>query len=258
MWSEFFYGQGQYGNVLMFILIGITCVIHLINTDNKNLRIGVSVFLFLINFYINSTSVRYLAFFVAPTLVSLSYIFFEYPDRRKKITSIFSIVFISTIAGQILFSWLKHHYEFQAGVNHASYISYNDILNLNINRVLVGFLTLINDPVTGTGLAKINGLLFLWRLIFAVTFFGSAYYFLLSKNRSLLKTFSDSEKYIVIFFGILAFISIYSAIFTELSVNEVAAGRYLMLSAFLGVFVSVIFIQKNDERNIDHQHLDIW
>jgi hypothetical protein len=248
LWSEFFYGQGQYGNVLMFLLIEIALVLILLE-GNQTRKVGwfYAIF-FLVNFYVNSTSVRYLAFFVCPSLLALIYLYFSHPNRRKVARNITLLLLISTIFGQCLFVWLKHSYIFLTGADGATLVSYHDMLFINLPRVLDGFFSLICDEAVGVKLSSIAGVIFMERLIFCVMFFLAPFYFLLSKWSHRFNSLSACERYLVLYFYGISFICFFSVLFLAFTVNLAAAARYIMLPIFLGVFISAFLIHKGGAR----------
>lgn len=251
LWSEFFYGQGQYGNVLMFLLIETVLMIKLLSFSKNGLMSWASAAFFLVNCYVNSTSVRYLAFFVGPSLVSLAYIFIFQEQYKKRIFGISTSLLISTCCGQALLMWLKHSYTFISGADGATFVSYHDALSLNLPRVIDGYFSLIVDGAVGIKFASIAGVMFVLRFVFCAIFFSAPFYFLLSKYKRMLGAFNATEKYLVVYFCGLAFISIFSVLFLASTVNIIAAARYMMLAIFFGIFVTIIFTYRLKIKNIN-------
>jgi hypothetical protein len=253
LWSEFFYGQGQYGNVLMFILLETFFIIYLLKSDEKTTgkKLTVLALLFLSNVYINSTSVRYLPLFLAPALLALSFNFFQNKALRRGVTYIVFILLISTALGQLGLSWLKHSYLFLSGVDGTTIVSYHDAIADNLPRMLDGYLSLITDGAAGVKFASFKGCLFLFRLVFSFIFFSAPIYFLTSKYASKFKEFEVSKQYLVIYFCGLLFISLFSVIFLSSTVNFIAAARYIMVAVYFGVFVTVIFFDSLRIGNIN-------
>jgi len=249
IWSEFFYGQGQYGNVLMFLLLDTALIVKLFKMSNDNLKSWYWVAFFLLNVYMNSTSVRYLAFLVGPALLSLGYLFYTQSTPAVKIRNIALLLLISSVCGQILFTFLKHSYTFLQGADGATFISYHDILLTNLPRVIEGYLSLIVDEEVGVKFASLAGIGYAQRFFFCVILFTGPFYVLTMQWGKIVSNLDAIEKYLVLYFVGLAGISFFAVVFLAFTVNAVAAARYIMVPIFFGVLISAIFLNKWQLKN---------
>ena len=244
VWSEFFYGQGQYGNVLMFLLLDTALMLRLLSQSQGEGKIWPWVGLFVINCYTNTTSVRYLAFFVGPAILSLGFLLCANVISKKRLCEIALLILVSTFLGLAGFSWLKHAYTFLAGADGASFASYHDVFTQNLPRVIEGFLSLIADESIGVKFASPAGLLYALKLCFGITLFSTPFYLLATRFRGAFGALTATEKYLVVYFAAMAAISLFSVLMLATTVNSTAAARYMMLAIFFGIFVSAILIER--------------
>jgi hypothetical protein len=241
LWSEFFFGQGQYGNVLMFLLLEVFLILNVLQDSNpKKIKILLAT-LFLINCYVNSTSIRYLPMMVAPAFAALGFLLLTKQELSKRTCWIAGVLLISTAIGQISFVWLKNSYTFLSGVDGSTLVSYAQAISNNIPRTIDGYFSLIVDSPIGIKFASLKGALFLERFIFSLIFFSAPFYFLFSKCRNTIFQYDASKQFLIIYFATLAFISFFSVVFLSSTVNFIAAARYIMIAIYFGVFVGLIY-----------------
>ena len=235
LWSEFFFGQGQYGNVLLITLGATVLVLDIIKTG-KHFGIA-GVLLFLVMFYANSTSIRYVALFYAPAIASLAFISIVNVQFRKTATALALNLSFSLLFGLLLFSWLKSNYVFLDGVNSSSLVSYETMLLENLPRAVDGFFSLLSDEVVGKRLASIEGGLFFLKLFVGLFLVTSG--FLVVGNG--VKNYNErdpSNMYTLVYAATLFLISLISVLFMSTSVNRIATARYLMLPVFFLIVIS--------------------
>lgn len=235
LWSEFFFGQGQYGNVLLFTLAATVLILNIIRSGKY---FGIAgALLFLVMLYANSTSIRYVALFYVPAIVSLAFISIARVELRKTALALSLNVSLSLLFGLLLFFWLKSNYVFLDGVNSSSLVSYESMLLNNLPRAADGFFSLLSDEVVGKRLASLEGGLFFLKLF--VGFFLVVLGFLVIKNG--VKNYKEcdpSNMYILVYSLTLFLIALISVLFMSTSVNRVATARYLMLPVFFLVVIS--------------------
>ena len=241
LWGEFFYGQGQYGNVLMLLLVAVWLILKVLGNDVQHNPKKLLLALFLINTYANTTSIRYLPLLVFPALVAISYFSYHRILPQKKMGWLAAILISSSVVGQLIFLWLKKEYLFLSGVDGSSFASYAQILSENIPRVIEGYLTLIIDNPSGIKFASLQGVFFLYRFMFCMIFFSIPFYFIFSKSKLIFLGFDGKKQFLIIYFFALAFISFFSVTFLSSTVNSIAAGRYIMVSIYFGVFTGLIY-----------------
>lgn len=161
-WMNFMVGQGQYGNVIMWILICITCIGAFADSpDIKKGAVPLAV-LFLVNFFINTTGVRYIPLYSGASLLALAALFFMpafFGNKkiRNKILILAADLGVSTLLGAAIFRVLEKKYCFVTQNTGAVYVGYEGMLK-NIGGVVTGFFACVLDNNNGMVFASKGGI----------------------------------------------------------------------------------------------------
>lgn len=248
-WTEFFWGQGQYGNVLMWILLCVWLILVCLHTEKKNSLILALAALFVINAYINTTSVRYLAFLEATAIGALVFMLIFFKDRMaaKKTIAPLCVLTISTGVGAFIFGVLKNTVPFIAGNNGSSYFpSYDEMLQ-RIPSVLAGFLNLICDPSSAI-MASAAGIIYAYRFIGSLCIFvlPAVVLALLLRKRKI--SCRPAVCFVGVFSVLVTAITLFSMLTTNLDASPIAVQRYLMISVYIGLLLIPVLIEVIEEK----------
>lgn len=245
-WSEFYFGQGQYGNVVFWVLLGIVLLLDYISEKNKKKSAILFVILFVVNFYINTTSVRYIPFFSATAVGTLFVLFFIYkdaPERKRYVIAGVNLI-VSSALGITVFKWLTTQYQFIPGTTGSSIISYQDALTTRIPLLFHGFFTLICDGAEGVSFASINGILFAYRFCICLSIFSLPIFAVAQYIKNFHSNNHFEKSFIAIFSLALTAITVFSLIFTKSADGYVATARYLMLAAYVSLLTIPLLLSK--------------
>lgn len=258
LWSEFFFGQGQYGNVLMWTLLGLVFLIkaqlHLNASRNKLYFFG----LFLINTYINTTSIRYVPLFSGAAILSLIFLYvvdLEKATKNKPLLFLIINLTISTVLGQLIFSYLKLNYHFVSGVNGSTLVDYDVMLHENLPRLIHGLFGLMTDSGVGSPLASLKGIVFSYKFFMSLILFGLPFCAVKKMIASFTKKqLTFPQQFLLIFTMIQLLISLFSVLFIQTIINHIAAARYMMLPIFICMLL-VPFLFDKFQMSLNKQFL---
>jgi hypothetical protein len=237
LWSEFYFGQGQYGNVLLFILASTVIITSMIESNKK---FGLNwVLLAAVLTYANSTSIRYVPLFYVPAAASLIFLLVKRPEYRKSAISILLNLAISFVVGLMIFSWLKGNLIFLDGVNNSGLISYASMLQNNVPRVLDGMFSLLSDEMVGHRLVSATGIIFFIKLILGLTLVGLGLT-VIKKSINGDSSLKPVQIFMAVFTLVLLTVSLLSVLFMSTSINRIATARYLMIAVFFLIVLSSI------------------
>lgn len=243
-WTEFFWGQGQYGNVLMWILLCIWLILVCLRTENRRTLVISLVVLFIVNAYINTTSVRYLAFLEATAIGALVLMVIVLKDRTaaKKAIAPLGVMAVSAVAGIVVFGLLKNSVHFIEGNNGSAYLSSYEEMLQRIPALLSGFLKLICDPSSAV-MASLPGVIYAYRLLASLCLFAlpiAALVLLLRKRNIACR---PAVCFIGFFSVLLAAVTLFSMLTTSIDISSIAAQRYLMISVYIGLLLLPVLIE---------------
>ncbi len=244
LWADTFFGQGQYGNVLLWVVCGCTLVVSIRTNPSRTRKYAALAGLFLLNAYINTTSIRYLILFSGAAVGSLVWCcLFEkrLADCKYSLLAIGAIL-ASTVLGQQGFSYLTSHYDFIDGVNGAGIVGYDKALSINVAKLLHGFGTLLSDNQTQRQVTSIPGAFNLYQLTAAVGLLGFILYG--AKRLAFAGTgeVAFRQRFIASFFSMILFVSVFILLFTNAAFDNVGAARYLATAMFMGLILAAIHI----------------
>ena len=241
IWIGPLFGQGQYGNVILWVLLGIWLTLACIHADKPWKRYTLLAILGLLVAYLNSTGVRYLPFFVAPMIVALAAKIMLETDKQMRKRCLWAIgsIVVGTLAGHMAFRALCERYHFSAGNAGSTMLASRDVVN-NIPEVLYSFLTLAGGPKSGTKLASLGGMIYLY------TFFAFCLLAILPIwigirfcRRKMWNVKPDAF-ILVVFFLVVTAISLISILMTSLD----HTGRYLIVAIYSGFLLLPILLEK--------------
>ena len=241
IWIGPLFGQGQYGNVILWVLLGIWLTLACIHADKPWKRYTLLAILGLLVAYLNSTGVRYLPFFVAPMIVALAAKIMLETDKQMRKRCLWAIgsIVVGTLAGHMAFRALCERYHFSAGTAGSTMLASRDVVN-NIPEVLYSFLTLAGGPKSGTKLASLGGMIYLY------TFFAFCLLAILPIwigirfcRRKMWNVKPDAF-ILVVFFLVVTAISLISVLMTSLD----HTGRYLIVAIYSGFLLLPILLEK--------------
>ena len=244
LWADTFFGQGQYGNVLLWVVCGCYLVVSIRTSPTRTRKYAALAGLFLLNAYINTTSIRYLILFSGAAVGSLVWCcLFEkrLTDCKYPFLAIGAIL-VSTVLGQQGFKYLTSHYDFIDGVNGAGIVGYDKALSINVARLFHGFGTLLSDNQPQKQVTSIPGAFNLYQLTAAV---GLLAFFLYSAKRLAFAGTGQvafRQRFIASFFSMILFVSVFILLFTNAAFDNVGAARYLATAMFMGLILAAIHI----------------
>jgi hypothetical protein len=244
LWADTFFGQGQYGNVLLWIVCGCSLIVTIQTDPRRNRKYAALLGLLLLTSGINATSIRYLILFSGAATGALIWcaLFEKRLADCKYLFAAIGVILIGTVLGQMAFQSLKAQYDFRDGVNGAWIIGYEKALSVNVAKLLHGFGTLLSDNQREAPVTSVAGAFNLCQLTAAAGFLG---FFLSSARRVILSGPGQTDfrqRFIASVFSLLLFVSVFILIFTNAAYDNVGAARYLAAATFMGFLLAAIHV----------------
>lgn len=240
-WVGPFFGQGQYGNVILWVLFGVWLVLAYLHATKPWKRCMLLAILSLLVAYLNSTSVRYLPFFVVPMIAAMVAKIILDADKqmRKHCVFVAGGIGVATLVGRIAFKALCEHYHFSAGNAESVLLTNRDVIK-NLPEALYSFLTLAGGPKSGTVLASLSGVTYLYTFFTFCLMAVLPIWISIRFFRRKMWNIQPDALVMVVFFFVVAAISLVSILMTSLD----HTGRYLMVAIYCGFLLFPILLEK--------------
>ena len=240
VWIGPLFGQGQYGNVILWVLLSIWLTLELLDAKKTWKRYTLLAVTWILVCYINTTSVRYLPFFAIPMLAALIVKMMLAAQREVRRRCLLALCTIASAAvvGYLGFGALCENYHYNPGNTESILISNEQIVQKNISNLVYAFLTL-GAGGGGKELVSLDGVYYLY------AFFGFCAMALLpvwACTRFFRKKQWEERPnalLLVCFFVTVTFISVICMLMTNLD----NTGRYLMVAIYCGFLVLPILLE---------------
>ena len=241
IWIGPLFGQGQYGNVILWVLLGIWLTLSCLHADKPWKRYTLLAILGLFIAYLNSTGVRYLPFFVAPMIVALAAKIILDADQQMRKHCLWAIgsIVLGTLAGHMAFRALYERYHFNVGNAGSTMLASRDIVK-NIPEVLYSFLTLAGGAKPGTKLASLGGMTYLYSFFAFCLLAILPIWIAIRFCRRKMWNVKPDAFILVVFFLVVTAISLISILMTSLD----HTGRYLIVAIYSGFLLLPILLEE--------------
>lgn len=239
-WFDALFGQGQYGNVLMWLLLCIWLTLECLQQKTRWKHWCLEVLLWMTICYSNSTSVRYLPFFVLPMIAALMVYFWLGNNKRQRRRSLMLLGNIATaaLAGIMLLGYLSGHLLFQAGNAGGAILSYQEIVEKSGDKLFLLLLQLAAPEATGIRLASLSGIKFFY-LLLGFLIFALLPIWLYIRFFRYKQWDRPNALIVIVYAAAITSISVWCIMFGNLAYHA----RYLMIAVFCGLLVLPLFLE---------------
>lgn len=245
-WFDALFGQGQYGNVLMWLLLCMWLTLECLQQETRWKRCCLEGGLWLAICYSNSTSVRYLPFFVLPMIAALLVRFWlgnEKSGRRRTLVLVGNIS-TAAFAGIMLLGYLSEHLLFQAGNAGRTILSYQEIVGKNVDKLFLFLFQLAAPEAAGIQLASLDGVKFFYLLLGFLAFSLLPIWLYIRFFRCKQWDKRPDALIVVVYAVMVTAISILCIMFSNLAYHA----RYLMIAVYCGLLVLPLFLELFENR----------